>query len=142
MTTTYVDTSTLVKLLIIEAGSKNAESIWAGAEALTSCAITMVEARAALAAAHRAHRVTTSSHQVAKAELSALLGSVALVELTPWILDQAADLAESDALRGYDAVHLAAALDSGAAVLTSADATLCTAAGRRGLHVANPLDER
>lgn len=49
------------------------------------------------------------------------------------------DLAEEESLRAYDAVHLAAALTVEATVLSSADADL-TAAGRRGLHVAKPLD--
>ena len=52
----------------------------------------------------------------------------------------AADLAEDEHLRGYDAVHLAAALTVEAEILTSADTALCEAAERRGLHIANPLD--
>jgi hypothetical protein len=37
-------------------------------------------------------------------------------------------------------MHLAAALTVEAEILTSADAALCDAAERRGLHIANPLD--
>jgi predicted nucleic acid-binding protein len=44
-----------------------------------------------------------------------------------------------EALRGYDAVHLAAALFMEARILTSADTDMCAAASRRGLHVANPI---
>ena len=49
-------------------------------------------------------------------------------------------LAEHEALRGYDAVHLGAALLVGATVFSSADTHLCGAAARRGLHIANPLE--
>ena len=56
------------------------------------------------------------------------------------LVEHASDLAELHGLRGYDAVHLAAALAVGAVVLTSADADLCDAASRAGMHVANPLD--
>ena len=65
-------------------------------------------------------------------------GSQAL--LNERLVAEAAELAEQEALRGYDAVHLAAALLVEARVLTSADADLCEAATRRGIHVANPLD--
>jgi uncharacterized protein len=48
------------------------------------------------------------------------------------------DLAEAAALRGYDAVHLAAALLTGAAVFAGADRGLGEAALARGRHVADP----
>jgi hypothetical protein len=50
-------------------------------------------------------------------------------------------LAGREALRGYGAVHLAAALAVRADVVASADGDLCEAARRNGLHVANPLDD-
>jgi len=63
-----------------------------------------------------------------------------VVEVTEEIVAGAADLAEQEALRGYDAVHLAAAMLVEARVLTSADRALCDAAVRRGIRVANPLE--
>jgi len=77
--------------------------------------------------------------QAAKSELGNFLDDLNIVEVTEGLIDDAAQLAEVEALRGYDAVHLAAALFVSATVLTSADEALCEAAGRRGLHVANPL---
>ena len=59
---------------------------------------------------------------------------------TDKVVALASDLAEEEALRGYDAIHLATALRAKVALFTSADAPLCEAAGRRGLHVADPLD--
>jgi predicted nucleic acid-binding protein len=137
---TYVDTSTLLKLVIDEDGSERAELIWNSADVLASAATLVVEARAALAAAERARRLTAAQHQEAKAALAALVADLTVVEVTEDLIAQATDLAEEEALRGYDAVHLAAALTIEATVLTSADAALCDAAERRGLHVANPLD--
>jgi hypothetical protein len=72
--------------------------------------------------------------------LADLLEEVAIVKITEDLVAIAADLAEQEALRGYDAVHLAAALAVGAHVLTSSDSALCDAAERRGLCVANPID--
>lgn len=64
-----------------------------------------------------------------------------LVEITESLVDDAAALAEDEALRGDNALHVAAALTVEATVLTSADDDLCAAGLRRGLHVANPLGD-
>jgi predicted nucleic acid-binding protein len=59
--------------------------------------------------------------------------------VTENLIESAAQLAETESLRGYDAVHLACALLVGAAVFSSSDRDLCEAAERHGLHIANPL---
>jgi len=96
-----------------------------------------VEARAALAGAHRGGRIDTAGLRRAKSGLSALCAEVLTVEVGSDLLEAAGDLAERYALRGYDAVHLAGALLVGAEVLASADVALCTAAMRSGIAVAN-----
>lgn len=136
---TYFDTSTLIKLIIDEAGSPQAELLWQTADSLASVRLVIVEARAALAAAHRSKRLSANQFSAAKSALADFVEDLHLVEVTEGLVDDAARLAEHEALRGYDAIHLAAALLVGATVLTSADLALCDAAGRRGLHVANPL---
>lgn len=137
---TYVDTSSLLKLVIDEDGSERVELIWDAADSVASVALVVVEGRAALAAAHRGGRLDPRQHRRARDEFSALLHELTIVEVTEELITDAADLAENEALRAYDAVHLAAALTVEATVLTSADTALCDAAERRGLHVANPLD--
>lgn len=136
---TYVDTSSLLKLVIDEVGSERAELIWDSADVLASVSLVVVEGRAALAAARRGGRLDTRQHRRARQELKALVDTLLIVEVTEELVADAADLAESQALRGYDAVHLAAALAIEATILTSTDTALCEAARRRGLHVANPL---
>jgi predicted nucleic acid-binding protein len=136
---TYVDTSTLLKLLIDEDGSDRAGLVWDAADTLASVTLIVVEARAALAAATRGARLTARQHTRAKHELSELVGDLHLAAVTDDLIARAANLADDEGLRGYDAVHLAAALHLGASVLTSADEALCDAAGRNGMHVANPL---
>lgn len=136
---TYVDTSTLIKLIVNEPGSDLAARIWEAADALASVRLVEVEARAALAAALRAERLTTAQHRRAVKVLAELLDQVDLVEITAGLITAAGRLAEVHALRGYDAVHLAAALFVGADVLTSADADLCVAASAERIAVANPL---
>jgi uncharacterized protein len=136
---TYVDTSSLLKLVIDEDGSDQAAIVWSSAGTVVSVALVLVEARAALAAAARGRRITATQYTAAKIELDALVAGLYLVEPTDELLADAAELAESEGLRGYDAVHLAAAVLVGATVFSSADAGLCGAAERQGLHVANPL---
>lgn len=135
----YFDTSTLIKLVIDEDGSDQAEVLWQSADALASARLIVVEARAALAAAHRGRRLSSRQFIAAKAVLADLVEDLHLVEVPKELVDDAAEFAEDEALRGYDAVHLAAAVLVGATVLASADVALGAAAARQGLHVANPL---
>lgn len=137
---TYVDTSSLLKLVVEEEGSDHAGLIWDSADVVTSVALVVVEGRAALAAARRGGRLDALQHRRARQGFTALVDELSIVEVTEELVAEAADLAEAEGLRGYDAVHLAAAVTVGAFVLTSADTALCLAAQRRGLHVANPLD--
>ncbi len=137
---TYIDTSSLLKLLIDEEGSARVAWIWDVSDVVVSVALVSIEARAALAAAHRGRRLTDQAHRRAKAGLALVADSLTLVSVTDALVDRAGDLAEQQGLRGYDAVHLASAELVGARVLASADADLCVAAGRLGMHAANPLD--
>jgi len=137
---TYVDTSTLLKLLIEEQGSVRAAVIWDSAAVVAAARVVHVEARAALAAAARGRRLSPVQLRRTKTELVGLWQQFTIVEITEGLVDLAGDLAEQERLRGYDAIHLAAALQIGADLLTSADSDLCAAATRRGLHVANPID--
>ncbi|MFP5255940.1 MAG: PIN domain-containing protein [Acidimicrobiia bacterium] len=139
---TYVDTSVLLKLLIEEAGSDRVGLLWDTADALAAASLVAVEGRAALAAAARGGRISAAQHRTAKRELGRVLDELTIVQVTEDLVAAAAELAEQEALRGYDAVHLAAALTVQATVLASADAALCAAAERRGLHIANPTDEQ
>ncbi|MBX3315199.1 MAG: type II toxin-antitoxin system VapC family toxin [Actinobacteria bacterium] len=135
---TYIDTSTLLRLLIEEAGSDRAGTIWDAADELVSAALIVVEGRAALAAARRGSRLTARQHRRAREEFDALVEQLSLVEITEDLILDAAELAELHGRQGYDAVHLAAAISVETTILTSADAALCEAATSRGLHVAGP----
>jgi predicted nucleic acid-binding protein len=136
---TYVDTSTLLKLIIDENGSERAITIWSSADAVASVNLIAVEARAALAAAKRVRRLTEAQHRSAIAELEALISDLHIVPVTDDLVASAGELADAEGLRGCDAVHLAAALTIEATVLSSADTALCAAGARHGLHIANPL---
>ena len=135
---TYVDTSVLIKVIIEEPGSEAAAELWEASDVLAVVRIGYVEARAALAAARRGERLTARQLGSAKATLDGLWSQLTVVEVTEVLVDDAAELAEVERLRGYDAVHLAAALEISADLVTSADNDLLRAAARVGLHTADP----
>jgi predicted nucleic acid-binding protein len=135
---TYVDTSTLMKLLIDEVGTKEAGMIWDEPDFLVSARLGHVEARAALAAAERHGRITNDVFDNAVIGLEVLWSQLSVVEIDEDVMRLAGDLATAHALRGYDAVHLAAAHIVDADVFSSADRHLCAAASSDGFHIANP----
>lgn len=137
---TYVDTSTLLKLLIDEVGTAEAGLIWDVPDVLVAARVGHVEARAALAAARREGRISAHVFRAALEGLEMLWSQVSVVEIDEDLMRMAGELAEAHSLRGYDAVHLAAARLVGADVFSSADRRLCAAASSSGFHVANPAD--
>ena len=134
----YLDTSALLKLLVQEPGSDVAASLWDAGDSVATSRLAYPEARAALASAARGRRLTPAAHRAAKSELGELMKQVALVEVTAGICDEAGDLAEGFALRGYDAVHLASAvaIADGDTVLATWDEELRAVAVRAGMAVA------
>ncbi|MEK7424607.1 MAG: type II toxin-antitoxin system VapC family toxin [Actinomycetota bacterium] len=137
---TYVDTSTLIKLLIDEVGTTEAGLIWDEPDVLAAARVGHVEARAALAAARRQGRISAEVLRSAVDGLEALWSQVSVVEVDEDLMRLAGDLAAAHGLRAYDAVHLAAAHVVGADVFSSSDRRLCAAASSSGFHVANPID--
>jgi predicted nucleic acid-binding protein len=138
---TYVDTSVLLKLLVDdELGAEAAERLWLESTHLVCAEIGYTEVRAALAATRRSGRLDQRSLRTAKAELDALWGQIDIVPVTTSLVHAAGDLAEDEGLRGYDAVHLAAAIAAQATVVATADTALLEAARRRRFDVSNPLE--
>lgn len=140
---TYVDTSVLLKLLVDdEVGADAAQRLWLDSDFVLCAEIGYAEARAALASAHRRGRLDDDGLATAKAELNALWAQVDVVPVTTEHVLTSGDLAEADGLRGYDAVHLAAALAGQATVVATADTQILAAAPHRQLDVSNPLEPR
>jgi uncharacterized protein len=133
----YFDSSALVKLLIEEEGSNEAASLWDGADAVLCSRVGYPEVRAALASAHRAHRLTDDQLQQARGTWEDFWRALRLVELTGRVAQRAGDLSEEHALSGADAVHLASAelLAPDEPVVATWDSRLHAAASALGLIV-------
>ncbi len=134
----YFDTSAVMPLLITEPGSDRAASLWDGADRVVSVRLVYPEARAALAQAERLGRLTARQLRDAVTEFDALFEQIDLVEVDDILARRAGELAEARQLRGYDAVHLAAAdrVRDPSVVVVAGDAALLAAAAAEGMAVA------
>ena len=133
----YFDTSAIVPLLIAEPGTDAAGRLWDDAERVVTTRLAGVEARAALASAARLGRISARQLESSNRELGRLLIQVDLVEVDDDLVSRAGDLAETRALRAYDAVHLAAAqrvLDDDL-VVVAGDRALLAAAEATGMTI-------
>jgi uncharacterized protein len=110
----YFDSSAFVKLVVEEDGSELAAALWDSCDAAVSSRLAYPEVRAALAAAGRADRLTSSDQRRAEAAWETYWAATRPVEFTEPVTAHAGRLAAEHALRGADAVHLASLLAVGA----------------------------
>jgi uncharacterized protein len=134
----YFDTSAVMPLLIAEPGSERAAALWDGADRVVSVRLVYPEARAALAQAERLGRLTARQLRDTVTEFDALFEQIDVVEVDDVLARRAGELAEVRQLRGYDAVHLAAAdrVRDPSVVMIAGDGALLAAAAAEGLAVA------
>ena len=135
----YVDTSALIPLLVDEPGSQRASRLWDVADHVVAVRLIEAEARAALAQATRMGRLASTDLTTTVDTLDGLCANVDLLEVDEYLARRAGELAQHHALRGYDAVHLAAAerIRDDTTVMVAGDRDLCEAARRLGMAVAD-----
>lgn len=136
----YFDTSAVVPLLVEdEPGSEVCLRVFLEAEVVATVRMTFAETSAALAAASRLGRLSAEAHDRALAELESVWDQMDKVEVDDDLIRTAGVLARTRALRGYDAVHCAAALrlTSPRTVALAGDRALLAAWRSEGLQVIN-----
>ena len=146
----YFDSSALVKRYINESGTSWVSGLFdpsLGHDAFIA-AITPVEMIAAIARRARSTSITQDQAAAAYGLIrSDLQTGYQIIELNDAVITSAMRLAEKHALRGYDAVQLAGALEVNALLLASdlppitfvsADAELNRVAVTEGLPVEDP----
>lgn len=106
----YLDTSALVKLYVREAGDARIRTLKDRAEATATSVTAYAESRAAFARLLREGNTTPADHVRRVTTLNHDWERFVRVELAPEIARNAGELAETSALRGFDAIHLASAL--------------------------------
>ena len=138
----YLDTSALVKRYVREPGTAAIRALFRGGKSLATARIAEVELAASLARLHRMGNLTEAARDRIFARLEKDLAALTIVEVRPALVRRVPSLVKIHPLRGYDAVHLAAALvlrDQGAAMdFWAADSTLLTAARAEGLRTVKP----
>ncbi len=148
----FCDTSAIIKRYGRETGSDFVNEL-AGTESgnvIILAGITQVEVAATIARRLKSGSVTNSDATDALAAFTLDLNNRYLtVDIRPDVLSAAMKMATKHALRGYDAVQLAAALNANnellasglpAVTVVSADRELNTAVIAEGLAVENPND--
>ena len=106
----YLDTSAVVPVVIAEPSTELCRRIWSNADRRVTSQLTYVEVSAALAMAQRQGRISEDEHDAAWTNFTDIWSDVDVAEVTAELSESAARLAYSSALRGYDAVHCASAV--------------------------------
>ena len=110
MSIIYLDTSALIKRYIQEQGSDELAEWISSATFVGTSTITYAEMSAALAKIERMQWVSAEEASVAWGNFLEDYPFLVNIEVTQTLVVLAGDLAMEHGLRGYDAVHLAAAL--------------------------------
>lgn len=106
----YLDSSALVKFYLQERGSAEVREVYRGAEQAGTVLISRAEVSAGLAKAHSMGLVSEEDSRKARALFHSEWPRIIHVTVSETLASRADDLAWAHGLRGYDAVHLAAAL--------------------------------
>ncbi|PYQ19805.1 MAG: VapC toxin family PIN domain ribonuclease [Acidobacteria bacterium] len=106
----YLDTSSLVKLYVVEPGSDDVQRLVERAELVSTSVVAYAETRAALARRRRERSLAPAGYRRAKAAFEADWPRLLTLEVAEPLARRAGDLAELHRLRGFDALHLASYL--------------------------------
>jgi len=133
----YLDTSTYLKLFVLESGSGEARQAVHGKKVLSS-AILPLESCSALARRKAAGEMNEREFETVLENVRAGLSSIEIVRMTDDILKRAESVTLQAGARALDAIHIASALmfkDTTSLNLTfmTSDTKQGDAAGRAGL---------
>lgn len=106
----YLDSSALVPLLVAEPASQRCQRVWLDADVVATSLLSYIEVHAALAQAQRLNRLTRAARREAAAQYEQLWQELTVIAPSEQLVREAATLAHTHALRGYDAVQCATAL--------------------------------
>jgi predicted nucleic acid-binding protein len=105
--TLYLDTSSLIKLYVTEAGSDDVRRLVGEANIVATSVVAYAETRAALARLRREGVLTASKLTSAKRALEEQWPAYLTLEATSSLCRTAGAFAEKYSLRGFDSIHLA-----------------------------------
>ena len=134
----YFDTSALVKRFVEEPGSRRVEALIAAQAQVATSKIAYAELHAALARKLRERKLTLAAYRRISGRFELDWHAYIRVELTDALLELTRELVRRHPLRGFDAIHLAAAIRlrdqlNETIQFIAADRRLLHAAQREGL---------
>ncbi len=134
----YFDTSALVKRFVEEPGSRRVEALIAAQRHVATSKIAYAELHAALARKLRERKLTLPAYRRVSARFDSDWRAYIRVEFADALLELTRDLVRRHPLRGFDAIHLAAAIRlqdqlNEAIHFVAADQRLIQAAQHEGL---------
>ena len=106
----YLDTSSLVKLLIEEDGSAAVRALVARTDSIASSLVAYPETRSVLARGARARRFSAAGLAAARREFETYWGTADVIRLDETMAREAGGLADRHGLKALDAIHLASAI--------------------------------
>jgi predicted nucleic acid-binding protein len=109
----FCDTSALLKLYVVEAGSDELKARMLEAEAVAVCRVAWAEAHAALSRRARDVPEDCGAIEQAKAALAVDWPHFVVLEIDQSLVERAGEYADAFALRGYHSIQLAAAFEAG-----------------------------
>jgi predicted nucleic acid-binding protein len=105
--TLYLDTSSLVKLYVAEAGSEMVRQLLDSASVVATSVVAYAEVRAALARLRREGALSASQLRSAKRQFEDEWPHYLTLDATDSLCRAASEFAEKYNLRGFDSIHLA-----------------------------------
>jgi predicted nucleic acid-binding protein len=130
----YLDTSALAKLYVLEPETHEIQRLVDSQSGLVfTSVVTYAEMLAVLARCRREDRLTGAAHRSAKRRFLRDWRTIHVVGVDERVLAPAETLIETHNLRGFDAIHLCAALWLGRPLFACFDTRLRSAAGSAGL---------
>jgi uncharacterized protein len=106
----YFDTSIAVKLYVLEQGTAEARAAVTGSSVVATSRVAYAEAMAAFARKLREHEFTLKIYEQVRRDFRRDWDSYFIVEVSQPTVELAGELARRRKLRGFDAIHLASAL--------------------------------
>jgi predicted nucleic acid-binding protein len=106
----YLDTSSLVKLYVLEDESNAVEKLVESADVVATSLIAYAEARSAFARRLREDVYSAEEYRQILSRFDQDWNNCLKIGITVGLVRRAGNLAEEHALRGFDAIHLSSAL--------------------------------
>jgi predicted nucleic acid-binding protein len=138
----YLDTSALIKRFVAERGSGVVDALVSAGQPIATAKIAYAEVHSGLARKRRERHLSDARYLSACRLFEAQWRTCIQVELTDEVLRVARDVIRRRALRGFDAIHIASALElkkrlNEPMTFAAADRPLLKAARSEGLA---PID--